>query len=289
MLRSLWLLAAAMLVSISGVMAQENLPDDALWHADRPAPVAIYRDLSGNPTKPGKFRYYYQAPAGASIAAHRHSVAMSITVRSGRKFILMGDLDNARVQRFDAGSSFTIPAHTWHVEWWETDTVEEIEGTGPMQTEEASPKTPRQSSDGLNVDKSNRSDVSAASTRGPCAMDYQPKSADEAELVSIELDWCDAAIKRDATRLSAVFADDLIWTENDKFTDKSGVMRRYMLDIQEHLWEQSDVKIRVEGDIAVVISRIHVVKTVDGKTTDSSHTSNDVFRKRGGRWQLIVE
>jgi len=23
----------------------------------------------------------------------------------------------------------------WHVEWWETDTVEEITGTGPMKSE----------------------------------------------------------------------------------------------------------------------------------------------------------
>jgi len=102
----------------------------------------------GNPTTPGRFHYYFQAPAGASLAPHRHSVAMKITVRFGRKFILMGDLDNARVQRFDAGSTFTIPANTWHVEWWETETLEEVEGIGPMQTEHASPETPRQDAAG---------------------------------------------------------------------------------------------------------------------------------------------
>lgn len=57
-----------------------------------------------------------QEKAAASIAAHRHSVDMKITVREGRKFILMGDLENARVQVFEVGSTFVIPANTWHME-----------------------------------------------------------------------------------------------------------------------------------------------------------------------------
>lgn len=64
-----------------------------------------------------------------------------------------------------------------------------------------------------------------------CVKDYEPKSADEAQIVRIENQLCDAAIKRDASRLSEIFADDLIWTENDRFTDKAGVMHRYMIDV----------------------------------------------------------
>jgi hypothetical protein len=111
MLRSNLLLTSLILLLLRAI-SQEKASEEPLWHADRPSPVAIYRDLDCNPTKPACFHYYYQAPAGASLAAHRHSVAMKITVRFGRKFILMGDLDNARVQRFDAASTFTIPANT---------------------------------------------------------------------------------------------------------------------------------------------------------------------------------
>jgi hypothetical protein len=60
---------------------------------------------------------------------------MHIRVISGRQFILMGDIETARVQRYDAGSSFVIPAGTWHVEWFEEDTLVEIAGVGPMRTE----------------------------------------------------------------------------------------------------------------------------------------------------------
>ena len=86
MLRSNLLLTSLLLLSVRAI-AQEKASEALLWHADRPSPVPIYRDLDGNPTKPGRFHYYFQAPPGASLASHRHSVAMKITVRFGRKFI----------------------------------------------------------------------------------------------------------------------------------------------------------------------------------------------------------
>jgi hypothetical protein len=116
---------------------------DTTWRATAATAIPITRRLAGNPSEAGPFRYYYQAPAGASLSAHRHSADMRITVRSGIKFILMGDLESARVQRFEAGSTFVIPAGTWHVEWWESDTLEEIDGVGPMRSDRASPATPR--------------------------------------------------------------------------------------------------------------------------------------------------
>jgi hypothetical protein len=116
---------------------------DTLWRAIDAPPIPVTRPLLGDRAEAAPFRYYFKAPAGASIAAHRHSADMHILVRTGRKFILMGDLDAARVQRFESGSSLVIPANTWHVEWWEADTLEEIDGVGPMRTERASPATPR--------------------------------------------------------------------------------------------------------------------------------------------------
>jgi quercetin dioxygenase-like cupin family protein len=101
------------------------------------------KTISGDRNTSGVWKYIFTAQPGASIAAHRHSSEMRITVKSGRKFILMGDLETAKVQRFEAGSTFVIPANTWHVEWWETETIEEIEITAPTRTERATPGTPR--------------------------------------------------------------------------------------------------------------------------------------------------
>jgi quercetin dioxygenase-like cupin family protein len=98
--------------------------------------------ISGNTTS-GLYKYRLTARPGASIAAHRHSADMKITVRRGRKFILMGNLDKSIVRRFDVGSSLLIPANTWHMEWWEEVTVEEIEIMAPWKTERATSITPR--------------------------------------------------------------------------------------------------------------------------------------------------
>ena len=116
---------------------------DTLWRAINAPPIPVTRPILGDSSEAGPFRYYFKAPPGASISAHRHSVDMHIKVRTGRKFILMGDLDAARVQRFEAGSSLVIPANSWHVEWWETETLEDVDGVGPMRRDRASPTTPR--------------------------------------------------------------------------------------------------------------------------------------------------
>jgi hypothetical protein len=107
------------------------------------SPIPLLNRNSGNAGNPGPFRYTFMYPPGTSFGARRHSIDQTITVRRGRDFILMGNLDSARVQHFDAGATFVIPAGTWHVEWFETETVVDIQGVGPRQTEFASPQTPR--------------------------------------------------------------------------------------------------------------------------------------------------
>lgn len=99
--------------------------------------------VSGNRAAAGPFKYIVRAQPTASVGAHRHSVDLRLTVKSGRQFILMGNLENAKLQIIEAGATLVIPANTWHVEWWEAETVVEVEGTGPMRTDRASPSTPR--------------------------------------------------------------------------------------------------------------------------------------------------
>ena len=99
--------------------------------------------ISGDASTPGPYKYTLTAQPGASMPAHRHSTERRMTIKSGRMFILMGDLETAKVQRLDAGMTFVIPANAWHVEWWETETVVEVETTAPAKTERATPATPR--------------------------------------------------------------------------------------------------------------------------------------------------
>ena len=131
------------LYSYTGLLTKQSGTWRIRLEDESGAPPVLTISVTGNSSSAGAFKYLFKGLAGTSIAAHRHSVEQRITVRSGRKFILMGDLTKTTAQVFEAGASFTIPANTWHVEWWETDTIEEIEGTGPMITERAVPATPR--------------------------------------------------------------------------------------------------------------------------------------------------
>ncbi len=98
--------------------------------------------VSGDPATAGPYKFTLTGQPGICLSPHRHTTDRRITIRTGRLFILMGDLETAKVQRFDAGSTFMLPANTWHVEWWEGDIVADIETTAPSRTERP-PAVPR--------------------------------------------------------------------------------------------------------------------------------------------------
>ena len=130
--------------ALGGAGSPRAAARDTAWRASSTGATPVLQRIEGVRSEPGPFREYYRTPATTSLPAHRHTADMHIRVLEGRQFILMGpDLETARVQHFDAGVTFVIPAGTWHVEWFEVDTLVEISGIGPMRTERASPETPR--------------------------------------------------------------------------------------------------------------------------------------------------
>jgi len=105
------------------------------WQPGTSIPGMLRRNLVGDPGQCGPFKYQLRIPGGARAAVHRHSKDVHVKVLSGSMFIIIGEpLELSRAQRFAAGSSFVVPAHAWHDEWWEEESVLEAEGVGPMET-----------------------------------------------------------------------------------------------------------------------------------------------------------
>jgi hypothetical protein len=105
------------------------------WQPGPSIPGMLRRNLVSDPRQPGPFKYQLRIPGGARAAVHRHSKDVHVKVLSGSMFIIIGEpLESSRAQSFAAGSTFVVPAHAWHDEWWEEDTVLEAEGVGPMET-----------------------------------------------------------------------------------------------------------------------------------------------------------
>lgn len=105
------------------------------WQPVASVPGAFRRYLVGNTQQPGPYKYQLKIPAGARLAAHRHSNDVHVKVLSGSMFIIIGEpLESSRAQHFTTGSVFVVPAYAWHDEWWDQESVLEAEGVGPMET-----------------------------------------------------------------------------------------------------------------------------------------------------------
>ena len=105
------------------------------WQPHRTLSGVLRRDLVGDPSKPGPYKYQLKITAGTRVTAHKHSVDVHVKVLSGSMFIIIGEpLVSSRAQHFVTGSEFVVPANTWHDEWWDHESILEAEGVGPMTT-----------------------------------------------------------------------------------------------------------------------------------------------------------
>ena len=105
------------------------------WQPSKSIPGAFRRDLLGDTSQPGPFKYQLKIPAGTRVQPHEHSKDVHVKVLSGSMFIIIGEpLESYRAQPFAAGSAFVVSAHAWHDEWFDEETVVEAEGVGPMET-----------------------------------------------------------------------------------------------------------------------------------------------------------
>ena len=120
-------------IACSGSSLPQANPDQ--WQPSTSIPGMFRRNLVGDPRQPGPFKYQLRIAGKARAAVHRHSEDVHVKVLSGSMFIIIGEpLESSRAQRFAAGTAFVVPAHAWHDEWWEEETVLEAEGVGPMET-----------------------------------------------------------------------------------------------------------------------------------------------------------
>ena len=113
---------------------QPNSANDQ-WQPSKTIPGGFRRDLVGDTSQPGPFKYQLKIPAGTRVAAHRHTKDVHVKVLSGSIFIIIGEpLEPSRARRFTAGKVFFVPANALHEEWWDEETILEAEGVGPMET-----------------------------------------------------------------------------------------------------------------------------------------------------------
>ena len=132
-------LTLMVLLALNNVACAGRPPADSAggnqWQPHKTIPGAFRRDLVGETTQPGPFKYQLKVTAGNRVLAHQHSKDVHVKVLSGSMFVIIGEpLESSRAQRFAAGSSFVVSAYAWHEEWWDEETVLEADGVGPVVT-----------------------------------------------------------------------------------------------------------------------------------------------------------
>jgi quercetin dioxygenase-like cupin family protein len=130
-----WTLLALLLLNNVACVPVSQPVNPNQWQPHKSVPGVFRRDLVGDTSRPGQFKYQLKITAGTRVAPHQHSKDVQVKVLSGSMFIIIGEpLESSRAQRFAAGNSFVVPAHAWHDEWWDEETVLEAEGVGPVET-----------------------------------------------------------------------------------------------------------------------------------------------------------
>lgn len=110
-------------------------PDQIKWGPmpEGLPPGAQSAVLSGDPSSSGPFVIRVKAPAGYTVAPHRHSKDEDVTVIGGKVGILMGEtLNKDPSKTMPAGSFVHMPKGMAHFAWGEEDSIIQISGTGPF-------------------------------------------------------------------------------------------------------------------------------------------------------------
>jgi ketosteroid isomerase-like protein len=112
----------------------------------------------------------------------------------------------------------------------------------------------------------------------------------EQALMQMERDWTDASLKKDATAMDKIVADDWIGLD---FQGKSVTKAQIIAEMKSGASSSTsidlaDMKVRVFGDTAVVTGGDTEKSTYKGKDSSGKYVWTDVFMKRNGRWQAVA-
>ena len=116
------------------------------------------------------------------------------------------------------------------------------------------------------------------------------QASPEATILALEKKWTDAYKLRNITLLTSMLAEDFIITvEDGNIYGKMGYMAHTAdTSTQVDVAEESDLKVRMHGTVAVVTGAYHETGTSKGKRYEYRDRLTDVWMKIDGQWRLIA-
>ena len=118
-----------------------------------------------------------------------------------------------------------------------------------------------------------------------------PQSSPEAaKVLALEKKWTDAYKLRDIKIMTSMLAENFVITvEDGSVFGKMGYMAHTAdTSVQVELAEESDLRVTMHGNVAVVIGAYHETGTAKGKRYEYRDRLTDVWMKNQGDWQLVA-
>lgn len=122
----------------------------------------------------------------------------------------------------------------------------------------------------------------------PVVQVFMPGNPDELALLQIERDWSAAWLKQDAAALDAILADEFIENWRGVISTKAQVLANIKASIYKvEACENSDMRVVVFGDHAVVNGLNRGKQALRGKDVEGSDRWMDTFLRQDGRWRAV--
>jgi ketosteroid isomerase-like protein len=117
----------------------------------------------------------------------------------------------------------------------------------------------------------------------------QQASPEAAKILALEQQWTDAYRQRNIKILTSMLAEDFVITvEDGSIFGKIGYMAHTAdTATQVEVAEESDLRVHLHGNVAIVTGAYHESGTSKGKHYEYRDRLTDVWLKTGSTWQLI--
>ena len=116
------------------------------------------------------------------------------------------------------------------------------------------------------------------------------QSPDAERVLSLEKKWTQAYKDRDISILSSLLMEDFAITVEDGSTyGKAGYISHSAdTSVRVEVAELSELKVHMNGTVAVVTGAYHEVGTSKGKRYEYRDRLTDVWMRVNGKWQVIA-
>ena len=118
----------------------------------------------------------------------------------------------------------------------------------------------------------------------------QKVSPDEAKVLDAEKRWTDAYKQHSVSALTSLLGEECaITVEDGRVFGKIGYLAHTAdSSVKVDVAEESDVKVRLHGNVAVVTGAYHETGSSNGKRYEYRDRFTDVWMKVDGQWLLIA-